>query len=73
MKITTQPEKIPKGLGLVYDLLNRVHQCLPIRAKEAMSVWGYLNFIAAVFKQAQLFGRGPTSVHCSTGGKAQPL
>jgi hypothetical protein len=57
MKITMQPEKITKGITLVYDLLQRATNNIPIKAKEAMATWGFLNFIAAILKQAQPFGR----------------
>ena len=52
-----QPEKVAKGISLVYDLLQWATNNAPIRAKEAMSTWGFLNFIAAVLKQAQPFAR----------------
>ena len=42
---------------IVSDLRNSVLKAKPVLAKEAMSVWGFLNFIAAVIKQAQPFAR----------------
>ena len=57
MTITMQPEKVAKGISLVHDLLLRSHQGEPIKAKEAMSTWGFLNFISSVMKHAQPFGR----------------
>ena len=55
VELTTS--KIEKGDRLVSGLLLKCTSNQPILAKEAMSVWGFLNFIANVIKQAQPFTR----------------
>ena len=57
MVVELAGDKCEKGLRLVKDLLRKIALDIPILAKEAMTVWGFLNFISAVLKQAQPFTR----------------
>ena len=58
MVVSMTDSKAEKGVRIVSDLLAKIMATKPIWAKEAISVWGFLNFIAAVIKQAQPYARG---------------
>lgn len=53
MFVNLADDKAEKGARIVAQLRSKFQMGQPVSAKEAMSVWGFLNFIAAVIKQAQ--------------------
>ncbi len=57
MFVVMTDSKSEKGVRIVTDLLDDIRSSKPILAKQAISVWGFLNFIAAVTKQAQPYAR----------------
>ena len=58
MRIELTESKANKGSKIVGELLRKAGASAPVLAKEAISVWGFLNFISGVIKQAQPFTRG---------------
>ena len=57
MIVALTADKAAKGIRIVSVLLGKIRLGQVILAKEALSVWGFLNFIAGVIKQAQPFAR----------------
>ena len=57
MRVELTESKAEKGIQIVKALLTKFHNSQSIHAKESISVWGFLNFIAGVIRQAQPFTR----------------
>ena len=57
MMVIMSISKATKGDRIVTELIEEFEGGAPTHAKEAMSVWGFLNFIANVIKQAQPYSR----------------
>ena len=57
MIIIMSNSKAEKGKTQVSEFIVMIRDGTPILAKQAMSLWGFLNFISNVIKQAQPFAR----------------
>ena len=57
MTVDMTEAKAEKGLRLVSELLDKFFGSKPIYAKDALTTWGFQNFISSVIKQAQPYGR----------------
>ena len=57
MKVTMTESKSLKGMTLCQEMLYLLRSGRSPSAKEAMSLWGFLNFVANVIRQAQPYTR----------------